>query len=174
MNAYTSKEHTCYYARVLDEHVGFAVEILADMLLNSVFAPDEMEKEKSVVLEEIKMYEDSPDEIVHDLFAEGALIGHPLGQSVLGHEETVSAIGRQDVLDYIEERYVGQNLVVAAAGQPRPRPRRRAGGALVRQAARGASRSSTYRRAAPFATTSTQRDGTSAPLRRFPGVSSKP
>lgn len=117
MNAYTSKEHTCYYARVLDDHVEFAIEILADMLLNSVFAPDEMEKEKSVVIEEIKMYEDSPDEIVHDLFAEGALVDHPLGQSVLGHEESVRGIGRDDVLAYLAERYVGHNLVVAAAGR---------------------------------------------------------
>lgn len=63
------------------------------------------------------MYEDSPDEIVHDLFAEGALVDHPLGQSVLGHEESVKAIERDDVLSYIRERYVGQNLVVAAAGR---------------------------------------------------------
>lgn len=117
MNAYTSKEHTCYYARVLDEHVDLAIEILADMLLNSVFAPGEMEKEKGVILEEIKMYEDSPDEIVHDLFAEAAFAGHPLGQSVLGHEETVKAIRREDVLAYIDQRYVGENLVVAAAGR---------------------------------------------------------
>ena len=117
MNAYTSKEHTCYYARVLDEHVDLAIEILADMLLNSVFAPGEMEKEKGVILEEIKMYEDSPDEIVHDLFAEAAFAGHPLGQSVLGHEETVKAIRRDDVLAYIDQRYVGENLVVAAAGR---------------------------------------------------------
>lgn len=116
MNAYTSKEHTCYYARVLDQHIDLAVEILADMLLNSVFAPAEMEKEKSVILEEIKMYDDSPDELVHDLFAEAAFYGHPLGQGVLGRDETVRALERDDILEYIRERYVGKNLVVAAAG----------------------------------------------------------
>lgn len=116
MNAYTSKEHTCYYARVLDQHLDLAVEILADMLLNSVFAPSEMEKEKSVILEEIKMYDDSPDELVHDLLAEAAFYDHPLGQGVLGRDETIRAIGREDVVRYIEQRYVGRNLVVAAAG----------------------------------------------------------
>lgn len=116
MNAYTSKEHTCYYARVLDEHVGLAVEILADMLRHSVFDPVEMEKEKGVVLEEIKMYEDSPDEAVHDIFAEAALAGHPLGRPVLGRDETVRELTREHVLAYLEAHYTGANLVVAAAG----------------------------------------------------------
>lgn len=116
MNAYTSKEHTCYYARVLDEHVGLAVEILADMLRDSVFDPAEMEKEKGVVLEEIKMYEDSPDETVHDIFAEAALAGHPLGRPVLGRDETVRELSREHVLVYLRERYTAANLVVAAAG----------------------------------------------------------
>jgi len=116
MNAYTSKEHTCYYARVLDQHVGLAVEVLADMLRHSVFDPAEMEKEKGVVLEEIKMYEDSPDETVHDVFAEAALRDHPLGRPVLGRDETVRELTRERVLAYIEERYTGANLVVAAAG----------------------------------------------------------
>ena len=116
MNAYTSKEHTCYYARVLDQHLDLAVEILADMLLNSVFAPSEMEKEKGVILEEIKMYDDSPDELVHDLFAEAAFFGHPLGQGVLGKDETVRALERDDIVKYLNTRYVGRNLVVAAAG----------------------------------------------------------
>lgn len=116
MNAYTSKEHTCYYARVLDRHVDLAVEILADMLRHSVFAPAEMEKEKGVILEEIKMYDDSPDELVHDLLAEAAFFQHPLGQGVLGRDETVRSLKRDDVLEYLGQRYVGRNLVVAAAG----------------------------------------------------------
>lgn len=117
MNAYTSKEHTCYYARVLDAHLGLAVEILADMLRRSVFAPAEIEKEKGVILEEIKMYEDSPDEMVHDLLAEAAFGDHPLGRSVLGRSETVRGISRGDVVHYLEEKYDGSNLVVAAAGR---------------------------------------------------------
>ena len=116
MNAYTGKDHTCYYARVLDAHVGLAVELLADMLRHSLLAPAEMEKEKGVVIEEIKMYEDSPDEVVHDLFAEAIFDGHPLGRRVLGEEETVHRITRADVLRYIDWRYTANRLVVAAAG----------------------------------------------------------
>lgn len=116
LNAYTSKDHTCYYARVLDEHVGLAVEILADMLRHSLFAPAEMEKEKGVVLEEIKLYEDSPDELVHDLIAEAIFDNHPLGLGVLGQVETVQPIQREDVLAYLDRFYTGERLVVAAAG----------------------------------------------------------
>lgn len=116
LNAYTSKDHTCYYARVLDEHVGLAIDILSDMLRHSLFAPEEMEKEKGVVIEEIKMYEDTPDEVVHDLFGEAIFAGHPLGLRVLGEEATVLSISRADVVAYVERHYTGRNLVVAAAG----------------------------------------------------------
>lgn len=116
LNAFTSKEHTCYYARVLDGHLPMATEILADMLLNSTIPEAELEKEKGVILEEIKMYEDSPDELVHDLFAEAVLNPHPLGQSVLGRAENVLSITRDRVLEYMHTHYTADNLVVSVAG----------------------------------------------------------
>lgn len=116
LNAFTSKEHTCYYVRVLDEHLDLAVEILSDMVLDSQFNPIEVEKEKAVILEEIRMYEDSPDELVHDLFADAVLANHPLGKGILGQEETVSALDRTALLSYMSDHYTAGNLVVAAAG----------------------------------------------------------
>lgn len=116
LNAFTSKEHTCYYARVLDEHLDLAVDIISDMMLNSCFASDELEKERAVILEEIRMCEDTPDEIVHDLFIASALAGHPLAHSILGTEDTVCAIHRDDLLAYMQQRYHAGNLVIAAAG----------------------------------------------------------
>lgn len=116
LNAFTSKEHTCYYARVLDGHLAMATEILADMLLNSTILEAELEKEKGVILEEIKMYEDSPDELVHDLFAEALLSPHPLGQSVLGKAENIERLDRDTILQYMDRHYTPQNLVVSVAG----------------------------------------------------------
>ncbi|MGE5577696.1 MAG: M16 family metallopeptidase [Syntrophothermus sp.] len=116
LNAFTSKEYTCYYARVLDNHFDLAVEVLGDMLLNSLFSEADLEKEKSVVLEEIKMYEDTPDELVHDLLAQAILDTHPLGRNILGTVASVTGISRQDVQAYLHERYTPDNLVVAAAG----------------------------------------------------------
>lgn len=116
LNAFTSKEHTCYYARVLDGHLPMATEVLADMFLNSTIPDSELEKEKSVILEEIKMYEDSPDELVHDLFADALFSPHPLGQSVLGRAENVMNMTRDRVLEYMHAHYTPENLVVAVAG----------------------------------------------------------
>lgn len=116
LNAYTSKEYTCYYARVLDRHLPMATEVLCDMVLHSKFAVEDLEKEKGVVLEEIKMYEDSPDEMVHDLFTQAILDGHPLGRNILGTADTVSGFTRDDLLAYLRSHYTPDNLVVAAAG----------------------------------------------------------
>lgn len=116
LNAFTSKEHTCYYARVLDGHLPMATEILADMLLNSTIPEVELEKEKGVILEEIKMYEDSPDELVHDLFAATLLHPHPLGQSILGRAENVRAMTRDMVFHHMREYYTANNLVISVAG----------------------------------------------------------
>ncbi|HET7658518.1 MAG TPA: pitrilysin family protein, partial [Bacillales bacterium] len=84
VNAFTSKEYTCFYAKVLDNHADHAMDLLADMFFHSTFAPDEMAKEKHVVFEEIKMYEDAPDEIVHDLLGTACFGEHPLGLPILG------------------------------------------------------------------------------------------
>lgn len=116
LNAFTGKESTCYYARVLDEDIPLAVDLLADMLLHSTFDEREIEKEKKVIIEEIKMYEDSPDELVHDLFADAVLGSHPLGRSVLGDAASVQALQRDHLIDYMQRHYTAGNMVVAAAG----------------------------------------------------------
>lgn len=116
MNAYTSKEATVYYAVVLDKHTDIAVDVLCDMLLNSVFDPKELETEKGVILEEIKMYEDTPDELIHDLFAEKILHGHPLGQPTIGSAETVKAVKRENIVDYLNRFYSPKNIIVSLAG----------------------------------------------------------
>lgn len=117
LNAFTTKEHTCYYARVLDVHVPRAVELLADMLLNSSMDPADVEKEKSVVLEEIRLYEDTPDELVHELAAEAALGRHPAARSVLGTEESVRSFTSRRLKEFVRQHYTGGRLVVAAAGR---------------------------------------------------------
>jgi predicted Zn-dependent peptidase len=116
VNAFTTKEYTCYYAKVLDEHFPIAVETLADMLFHSKFAPEEIEKEKKVVIEEIRMYEDEPDELVMDVLAETVYNGHPLGYTILGLEDNLRSFTRQDIQDYVAARYKPTNMVVAIAG----------------------------------------------------------
>ncbi|MCL6516215.1 pitrilysin family protein [Alicyclobacillus sp.] len=116
VNAFTSKEYTCFYAKVLDEHYETAVDTLADMLLNSQFAPDEMEKEKKVVIEEIRMYEDTPDELVMDLLASGVYGSHPLGYTILGTEQNLLSFSRADIQQYVGRHYTPDNIVIAVAG----------------------------------------------------------
>jgi len=116
LNAFTEKEQTCYYAHIMDRHLPLALELLADMLRHSLFDPEEMEREKNVVLEEIRMYEDSPDEIIFDLFTQTLLDGHPLGQSTLGRHDVIQSLTRDDLVGFVEEHYTPQNLMVAAAG----------------------------------------------------------
>ena len=117
INAFTTKEQTCYYARVLDEHLPEALDLLTDMLLASTFPEEEVEKEKEVILEEVRLSEDTPDDLVHDLAAEAALGRHPAARGVLGSEASVRALGRQQLLEFVERHYVGPRLVVAAAGR---------------------------------------------------------
>ncbi|ASS77206.1 peptidase M16 [Tumebacillus algifaecis] len=116
VNAFTSKEYTCYYAKVLDEHFGLALATLGDMLLNSKFAEEELAKERRVVLEEIKMYEDAPDDLVHDMIAEVVFQKHPLGYNILGTEANLHAFKPQDLFDYMKEKYTTDNIVIAIAG----------------------------------------------------------
>ena len=116
VNAFTSKEYTCYYAKVLDEHFGLALETLSDMLLNSKFAEEELVKERRVIVEEIKMYEDAPDELVHDLIAEVVYPTHPLGYNILGTEESLNSLSQQDLFSYMEKNYTTDNLVLSIAG----------------------------------------------------------
>src|SRR5699024_5237217 len=116
VNAFTSKEYTCFYTRVLDTHKEYAMEILADMFFNSVFADEEMTREKNVVIEEIKMYEDTPDEIVHDLLAEATYGDHPLGYPILGTEQHLHRFTQKTIRNYLEEHYIPENIVISIAG----------------------------------------------------------
>lgn len=120
LNAGTGKEVTCYYARVLAEHTPIALDVLFDIFLNSVFDPFELEREKGVVLEEMKMYEDSPGDIIHDLFSEAHWQDHPLGRRVIGVPETVSAFTRDMLVEFVQTHYVPDRVVVAAAGNLDP------------------------------------------------------
>lgn len=116
LNAYTSKEHTSYYATVLDEHFDTALDLMSDIFFNSVYRESDIETEKRVVLEEIKMYEDSPDEIIHDLYVRNIWPNFNLGQPVIGKKEVVAKLTRQDVLAYLEEHYYPGNIIISVAG----------------------------------------------------------
>jgi len=119
LNAFTDKEMTCYYARVLDDQVELAIDVLSDMLLNSVMDENEIRREKKVVLEEIKMYEDTPDELVQDLFSQVFWHGHPLGRAIVGTRQSVRRTTRADIFDYMEHFYTPDRLVVSVAGNVR-------------------------------------------------------
>ncbi|MEW6661188.1 MAG: M16 family metallopeptidase [Bacillota bacterium] len=116
LNAFTAKEYTCYYAKVLAENLDTAMDVLADMYFNSLFEPKEIEKEKNVIMEEIKMYEDSPDELVHDLFANAVWPNHPLGRPIIGTIDSLKKIQCADLLEYCRNRYTANNTVIAIAG----------------------------------------------------------
>lgn len=116
VNAFTSKEYTCYYAKVLDEHSDIALEILADMFFNSIFDEEELKKEKNVVLEEIKMYEDTPDDIVHDILSKATFGDHPLAYPILGTEATLESFTADTLRSYIEQYYTPDNVVISIAG----------------------------------------------------------
>jgi predicted Zn-dependent peptidase len=116
MDAFTAKEHTCFYVTVLDEHLALAVDLLTDILMHSRFDPSDIEKEKSVVFQEIKMVEDTADDLVHDLFAERVWAGHPLGRPILGRWDVVRGLGRDVILGHFEEEYAPSRIVIAAAG----------------------------------------------------------
>jgi len=116
LNAFTSREYSCYYAKVLARKLPLAVDLLSDVVLNSIFDLDEIEKERRVVLQEIHMLEDTPDDLVHDLFSQTFWQGHPLGRSIIGTAETVGALSRESLLAFMQERYCGNNIIVCAAG----------------------------------------------------------
>jgi predicted Zn-dependent peptidase len=116
INAFTSKENTCYYAKVLDHHAKHAVEILADMFFNSLFDPNEIEKERLVVLEEINMVEDTPDDIVHEYLWREMYENNPLGSPILGTEETLNSFTKEMILSYMERHYTPDNVVISVAG----------------------------------------------------------
>ena len=116
MNAFTSHETTTYYVKVLDQQLERALELLSDLFHHSCFAPKEIEKEKQVVLEEIRMVQDDPEDLVQELHMGQVLGRHPLGRSILGREKTIGGLRRQDLLNYIETHYDPGQTVVSIAG----------------------------------------------------------
>ncbi len=117
LNAYTSKEYTCYYAKVLDHHAPLAVEVLADMFFNSVMDPVEIDKERLVVKEEISMTEDMADDDVHEQLWRVMYPDNAIGAPILGTAETLDRFSRQQILDYMERHYTPSNTVISVAGQ---------------------------------------------------------
>lgn len=115
-NAFTGKENTCFHARVLGNHFVDLADIFSDIFLHSTFASDDMERERQVILQEISMVEDTPDDHIHLLFNHLFWIDHPIGMSVLGTGKTVSAINKQTILKYINKFYVPERIIVAGAG----------------------------------------------------------
>jgi predicted Zn-dependent peptidase len=117
LNAYTGREQTAYYAKVLKEDVGLALDIIADILQHSVFDEEELARERAVVLQEIGQANDTPDDIIFDHFQETAFPGQPLGRPVLGSAEIVRALPRSALVDYLSGQYGGSRMVLAASGQ---------------------------------------------------------
>jgi predicted Zn-dependent peptidase len=116
MDAFTTKENTCFYVQVLDEHLPLAVDLLTDILLHPLFNAEELEREKSVVLQEIKMVEDTPDDVIHDLFAAQVWANHPLGRPILGTVDLVNGFSRDTIAAHFAEEYVPPRIVIAVAG----------------------------------------------------------
>ena len=115
-NAFVGKEQTCFHARVLNKHLQFLADLLSDIFINSIFAERDLELEKAVVLQEISMTEDTPDEYVQVLFDQAFWGEDPLGKPILGTKETVSSVNRRGILDYVSRFYSPQRVIIAAAG----------------------------------------------------------
>jgi predicted Zn-dependent peptidase len=116
MNAYTTKEYTAFYVRVLSDRLEVALDILCDIMSRPAFRPAEVEAERQVILEELLMHGDEPDELVHDLLVDALFPGHPLGRDVLGTEDTITAMTADQIAGFFNGHYGASNLVLAAAG----------------------------------------------------------
>src|SRR5215472_3711908 len=116
LDAFTAKELVCFNTKVLDQHLSLAFDVLADLVLHPLFREEDIEKEKGVILEEIKMEADSPDYLVHEIFSANFWKDHPLGKPILGTRETVKKFDRNSVLEYYSAVYAPANLLVTAAG----------------------------------------------------------
>jgi len=116
LDAFTSKETICFNVKSLSDHVPLALDVLTDMVMNPIFAPPDIERERGVILEEIKIDEDNPDVLVHELFMQSFWKGHPLGKPILGTTETVGRLGQKQLIDYHGNRFHGGNMVFSAAG----------------------------------------------------------
>src|SRR6516164_2952475 len=116
MDAFTAKECICFNVKVLDEHVPVALDILSDLVLNPVFDASDIARERGVIMEEIKMDEDNPDYLVHEIFTQNFWKDHPLGKPILGTKETVKRFEREKIFDYYRRRFVPNNMIISAAG----------------------------------------------------------
>jgi predicted Zn-dependent peptidase len=116
INAYTAREQTAYYVKLLKEDLALGADIIGDILTHSVFAPDEVERERGVILQEIGQANDTPDDIIFDHFQEAAYPSQPMGRPVLGTEEIIKNLKRQDIAGYMHSHYAAKNVVVAATG----------------------------------------------------------
>src|SRR5216117_1719427 len=116
LDAFTAKEYASYYIKVLDEHLPLAIDILSDIVMNPAFGAEDIEREKKVVVEEIKMVEDTPDDLVHELFTQGFWENHPLGRPILGTRETVESFNATSLRKYFRSAYTARNLIVSAVG----------------------------------------------------------
>lgn len=116
INAFTSKECTCYYVKLLDEHINIGIDILSDMFLNPLFNEKDIDKERQVIIEELKMYEDSPEDLVYDLLMEGIYKTDALGMNIIGSEESLYNIDIYTIKNYFEKYYVGSNSVISVSG----------------------------------------------------------
>src|SRR5437762_2543960 len=116
LDAFTAKEYASYYIKVLDEHLPLAIDILSDIVRNPAFTAEDVEREKKVIVEEIKMVEDTPDDLVHEIFTQGFWENHPLGRPILGTRETVESFTSDSLRDYFTKSYTPRNLIVSAVG----------------------------------------------------------
>jgi predicted Zn-dependent peptidase len=116
MDAFTAKECVCFNVKVLDEHMPIAMDVLSDLVLNPVFDVQDIGRERGVILEEIKMDEDNPDYLVHEIFTQNFWKDHPLGKPILGTKDTVKRFEREPVLDFYKQRFAPGNLIICAAG----------------------------------------------------------
>ena len=116
MDAFTGKETVCFNAKVLDEHMPIALDVLTDLVLNPTFDAKDIHREKGVILEEIKMDEDNPDYLVHEIFTQNFWKGHPLGKPILGTKDTVRQLSQEALFEFYRKRFSPNNLVISAAG----------------------------------------------------------
>ena len=116
IDAFTSREYTCYSAKVLDEHLPVAIDLLSDILLNSTIKPADIDKERQVILEEIKFVEDNPADYIYDLLYQSVWSSHPLGRSILGSPESIEKIDRKKLINHLDNHYTPKNIIIAVAG----------------------------------------------------------
>jgi len=116
MDAFTGKETICFNIKVLDEHLPIALDILSDLVLNPIFTPKDISRERGVILEEIKMDEDNPDYLVHEIFTQNFWKDHPLGKPILGTKETVRSFEQEKLFDFYRQRFAPNNMIISAAG----------------------------------------------------------